>query len=216
MTDPNPNPAPIVDPATPPVVPPIEERISKEEFLRVKNDMHKFKEDARKLQEELENKRIGAMKEKQDWEGIAKAKEQEAADFKEKYDGLSRSLVENAKHSALKNAALKSGILDQSLSDLELLDFAEVHVETTTTGKILVSGAENAIESLKKRRPHWFGTKPASVNPSSPETFTPSNGRVSMEDLGKLEKAYKENPQSSAAKKAYSDAIYTFKTQNPN
>lgn len=215
--NPNPNPNPPADPANPPADPatPTDEMVSKSVHEQIKTDLFKEKEKRRLLEEQLANSKINAMKEKQDWEGIAKAKEQEAEEFKSKYEGLSKSLIEQAKQSALKTAALKAGILEQSLADVELLDFSEIVVETTSTGKILVSGADQAIENLKRRRPHWFGTKAASINPASPESLAPSNGTVTLQQIKDAEAAYKKAPDNKSLQKAYFDLLIAFKKQNP-
>lgn len=202
----DPNPAP---PTPPPDV------VDRAEFERVKNDMHKYKTAAEAERQKAEELRLNALKEKQDWKSIAEEKERQAEEFKQKYDGLSQSLVNNAKHSALKEAALKAGILAQSLPDIEAFDFPEINVETTSGGKILVSGADQAIEGLKKRRPHWFGVKPASVNPATPELQNPETSGMSIQKLQELEKAYKADPGNPTKKQAYFDGIMAYKKQSP-
>lgn len=208
----NPNPAPN-PPADPPADPPVVDKVDKSVHESVKSDLFKQKEENRKLKEQLENQKISGMKEKEDWKGIAEAKTTEAEEYKTKYSGLAQSLSRNAKMSAINSAALKAGIVDQSLSDLEMLDFDEVRVESTDSGKFIVTGAEQAIENLKKRRPHWFGSKATPINPTSPETLTPSSGRVTLQDLEKLRVAYEKNPQDSVARTAYESGIIAFKTQ---
>lgn len=204
--NPNPNPAPNPTPG---------KTYTQEEFDHIKNDMHKFKTELQTEKTRQEDLRIAALKEKNDWKSVAEENEKKLKLSEEKYNGLSGSLVENAKTSALKEAALKAGMLKEGLDDLEVFDFDEISVETTSRGKILVSGADQAIENLKKRRPHWFGSKPPSVNPASPELQTPTNGSVTLQDLSRLEAAYNKAPQDNAAKKAYSDAIQIYKKHNP-
>lgn len=212
---PNPNPEPSPAPSAPAPNPALEETVSRAEFERVKNDMHKYKTEAQTAKEQADQLRLNGLKEKQDWKSIAEENERQRDDFREKYNGLNSALINNAKASALKEAGLRAGILNQSLDDLETLDFSEIRVETTSTGKILVSGADQAIENLKKRRPHWFGQKPASVNPASPELQVPENGVVTLQMVENLRVAYQKAPQDEAAKKAYSGALFAYKRQNP-
>ena len=213
---------PPVDPQNPPAPPadpnppaPPADMVPREEFERVKNDMHKYKTTAQEKERQLEEQRMNTLKEKQDWKSIAEANEQKAEEFRTKYEGLNKSLIDNAKHSAIKQAALSAGILAQSLPDLELLDFSEIHVETTSGGKILVSGADQAIQGLMKRRPHWFGSKPASVNPASPELHSPETSGMTLEKLKLLEKDYQSDPGNPAKKQNYFNGIMQFKKQNP-
>lgn len=208
-----------IPPVPPTDVPPVDttgDMVPRAEFDRVKSDMHKYKTERDAEKTRVEDARIAALKEKNDWKSVAEDAERKAKDFETKYNGLSSSLVENAKLSALKGSALKAGMLKEGLDDLEVFDFEEITVETTSRGKILVSGADQAIENLKKRRPHWFGSKASSVNPASPEIQTPaSGGAVTLQDLSRLEAAYLKSPQDNVAKKAYSDAVYLYKKQNP-
>lgn len=211
---------PVVPPVVPPIVPPVDpvdppadpqgEVVSKTAYDQMKADLHKNKEDKKALQLQLDAAKIARMKENQDWEGIAKTKEQEAEEYKSKFEGLSKNLIEQAKQSALRTAALKAGILDSSLSDIELLDFSEVTTETTSTGKILVSGADQAIANLKLKRSHWFGTKASSINPASPETLTPTNGSVTLEVLQAAEKEYRKNPHDKAVREKYEQLTRAF------
>lgn len=192
-------------PATDPIVDPA--------FERMKADMAKWKARAQQLETDAEKAKLDGLKRAQNWEEVAKVKEQEASEYKTKYEGLSRSLVEEKKFAALKTEALKMGINPASIPDLELLDFAELSVETTNTGKIMVSGADRAIANLKTIRPHWFSAKPAGINPNSPETQTPQSGNVSLADINNAEQAYKKAP-TTENKRVLVELIQKFKNQN--
>jgi hypothetical protein len=122
-------------------------------------------------------------------------------------------LVNEKKIAALATEAVKQGINPASLPDLELLDFDEVQVETTSTGKILVTGQDRAIAKLKTLRPHWFSSGVPSVNPSSPQTFKPNMDQVTVADLNAAELNYRKS-KSDSDKKIYFDLIQKFKAQN--
>lgn len=188
------------------------EVVSKDVYERMKTDMLKAKQKADEVQKLLEQQKLQALKATQNWEEVAKVKEQEAEDFRKKYDGLSKAVVESKKYEVLKTEAMKSGINSISLADLELLDFPELEIETTSQGKIIVHGADRAISNLKTLRPHWFSAKPASVNPTSPETKHAVSGVMTVNQLNELEKAWHKDrtPQS---KKAYEDALRGFNVQ---
>lgn len=206
-SNPTPNPAPPADPVDPPA-----DLVDRKAFDSVKNDMHRYKEETARLKKELDDAKLAKLKDAQNWEEIAKLKEKEAQEHREAYEGLKGSLIDQQRFAALEKEALKAGIHPQSLGDLQMLDFNELTIETTSTGKIIVNGADKAIAALKLKRPHWFGTNPVSINSSSPEVLSPT-GAVSIADLEKAEVEYRKNPHDQLAKNKYFDMIQKFKSQ---
>jgi len=209
--DPN---API-DPNTPPVdpnTPPPTETVDRAAYDQVKADMLANKQKVKDLQAELENKKLQGFREKEDWKSIAEQHEAKAKEFETKYSGLQTSLVNTQKHNALVVEAQKQGINPNSIADLEMLDFEEITVETTTTGKIIVSGADRAIASLKLKRPHWFTKQVPGVNPNTPDLNKPMGGDVTLDDLKTAEAAYLKS-RSESDKVKYNDLIIKYKSQ---
>lgn len=202
------------DTTTPPKEdePPAQSLVSKEAYDRVKADMHKFKTEKADLERRLADMKVQGHKEKEDWKSVAEHHENDAKSLRQQYEGLKESLVNERKVSALTAEATKQGINPASIPDLELLDFEEITVETTSTGKILVSGADRAIAKLKTLRPHWFNKSVPSVNPATPNLGTPHNGQVTIADLNAAETQWKKT-KSDADKKAYYDLIQKYKTQ---
>lgn len=185
--------------------------VAQDVFERQKKDMLKYKEEAQALKKQNEEARLQRLKETQNWEAVAKEKESEAAQERQRREALESSIVQHQKFMALKTEALKQNMHQSSLDDLELLDLPELQVETTSTGKILVTGADRAIANLKTLRPHWFKQNAPSINPATPETHQAPSDKVTMEVLAKLEQDYKKNP-TQANKEAYSNAIKKYKT----
>lgn len=198
---PQPNP----EPTTPPA-PPEDDASS-----RIKKDMHKYKDEAAKLRAELEEIKMSSHKAKEDWKTVAEIHESKAKEFEQKFTGLQSALVNEKKIAALTIEAQKHGLNPASLPDLELLDFEEVNVETTSTGKIMVSGQDRAIARLKTLRPHWFNQGVPSVNPSTPNVGQPS-GQVTLNDVQTALDKYNKS-KSESDKKAYSDLILKYKSQ---
>jgi hypothetical protein len=186
--------------------------VSQEVFERQKKDLFKYKEEASNHKKALDEQRLARLKETQNWEAVAKEKEQEAESEKQRRQTLESSIIQHQKFSALKTEALKQNMHPSSLEDLELLDLPEINVETTSTGKILVTGADRAIAGLKALRPHWFKQNTPSINPQAPETHQVNPNNITLADLEKLEKAYKLNP-IQVNKDAYYNAIQRFKTK---
>lgn len=186
--------------------------VSQDVFERTKKDMFKYKQDAENAKKLMDEQRLQRLKETQNWEAIAKEKEQEAVEERNRRQTLESSIVQHQKFMALKNEALKQNMHPNSLDDLELLDLPEVSVETTSTGKILVTGADRAIANLKTLRPHWFKQNAPSINPATPETIQTNQSSITIADLAKLEAEYKKNP-TQANKQAYFLAIQKFKNK---
>jgi hypothetical protein len=185
--------------------------VAAEAYERVKADMLKYKKEREELAKMVDTLKVNTHKEKEDWKSVAQIHEEKARDLEQKYSGLKDSLVRDRKVAKLTEEALKHGINPASLPDLELLDFDEMSVETTSTGKILVSGQDRAIAKLKVLRPHWFTKTVPGVNPTTPETGRP-NGLVTLADVNLAEAQYRKT-KSEADKKAYYDVIQKYKTQ---
>lgn len=179
---------------------------------RIKKDMLRYKQERDELQKQMEDMKLKGHKEKEDWKTVAEHHEIKAKEYEQKFSGLQSALVNEKKYAALSSEALKQGINPASLPDLELLDFDEVQVETTSTGKILVTGQDRAIAKLKTLRPHWFTNGVPSVNPSSPQTFRPNPNQVTVADLNAAEAQYRKT-KSDSDKQTYFELIQKFKAQ---
>ncbi len=165
---------------------PTEEMVEKSKLKAALDEMHKERERARKLEEQLKSKDLSVLKEKQEWQKIAELKEKEASDKDQELTQLRSGIVYDRKFSAVREAALKSGILESALDDLEMLDFKEVAIETTSMGRINVIGADRFVSELKLKKPHWFGGKGSKVNSNSPETVGAKS--ITWEQLQEAEK----------------------------
>lgn len=164
------------------------EQVPFNEFKAVKDDMHRFKEESRKNAEALKALQEKDMRDKEQWKEYGQTKEKESAEWKSKYDTLSDSIREQAKIAKVKEAAIKLGLVDSAIEDLEMLDLKDVVVETTSTGRVNVIGAKSAAERIKSIRPHWFDDKRVpNVNGMTPEVRTSGAGSVTYADLQKLE-----------------------------
>lgn len=181
-----------------------EQFVPKAELERVLQDMHKYKQQVKAYSEQLENAKMEKLKETNNWQEIAKVKEEEAVKAKEEADRLKSSFISEKKFSHIKEAALKQGLRTDAIQDLELLSFDDVLVETTSTGKINILGIDRYIQNLKMSRPHWFGSTKTVVNGSIPSTTT--HGTVTKQDLLKLSM----EAQKSGDYTAYQNAMKTY------
>lgn len=200
---PNPNPNPNPNPGRAAGAEGGDEMVSKAEFTSVKDDMHRFKEEARIAKEKLAKLGDDDMKAKEQWKDFAAAKEKEANESKQKYDALVNSIQDRAKISAVKEQAIKLGLVENAYDDLELMELKDVIVETTSTGRVNVMGAKAAAERIKTLKPHWFA-KPGgpNLNPNTPNTVTTTPSGSSYDDLLKLEAEAKKTGDYTEYKKA--------------
>ncbi len=211
----NQTPNPSTPPAKPPT-PPVEgddKVVPIESYNGVKADMHRFKAEKQKLEDELKAVKEKEMKEKDQWKEFGTTKEKEANDWKQKHDQLHNNLFEGAKLSKVKEEAIKLGLREEAVDDLELMDFKDVVVETTSRGKINVHGAKSAAEKIKQTKPHWF-TAPGAPNINNRQPGVNANGdggatKVTIADMNKAELA----AQKSGDYTEYKKLVVQFKTQ---
>lgn len=205
-------PDPITEPNPPnppaPVVPEPEPTVDKAAFQRLQNDLFKEREEKRKANEELKKIKDEDLKKNNDYKAFAESKEKEATEYKDKYERLNSSIDDQAKMNAVKTAAIKLGLVDGALDDLDTIDFKDVIVERTSTGKLNVIGANSAADRLKVQKPHWFGNKPPNINPNAP-TVINAGGKVTEKELQELEK----EAVKTGDYKAYQAKILEFKKQ---
>jgi hypothetical protein len=173
-----------------PVVPPAPNPPPPSETAHLLADLHKEKQARKDLEDRLKAKESDDLKKSQQWQQLAELKEKENSDLKEQLSSRDKAIMSNYKHSAIKDAAVKAGIRKEALSDLELIDLDGVQVETTSTGRVNIIGADLAVDRLKTLRPHWFGGQTPNVNLNQPGVV--NGGVLSLADLPKLEKEAKQ------------------------
>jgi hypothetical protein len=164
--------------------------VSKEDHDRALKDLHKFKARAKELEDAVKATHTKSMKEKEQWKELAELREKEAEDLKKEKTKIQESLIYDKKYSAVKEAALAAGIRKEAVTDLELLEFSEVQIETTSTGRINILGADKAVDRLKTLKPHWFGSKGAKINGDIPDVQT--GGKITKTQVYEAESKAKK------------------------
>ncbi len=130
-----------------------------------KRDMLKFKDEATARAAELqkikddqaavESKRLA---EQGQFKLLAEQNEAKAAKAEqEKAEALGK-VDRFLKQTKLESAATAAGLLPTALVDLRGLDLEGLKIRTGAGGVIEVDGVDTVLASLKKDRPHWFGT----------------------------------------------------------
>ena len=179
VTDPNPG----SDLSNTTVEPAVDDKAEVES--KALRDLQKYKGRVKELEDAQEQSRISKMREKEQWQDLSSEWQQKAEKHEAENKTLKDSMVYDKKYSAVREFALKAGLRNEALRDLELIDFDDVEVEYTSTGRVNVLNAERAVERIKSSRPHWFGNRRTNVNSNEPEVV--SGGQVSYNDVYKAE-----------------------------
>lgn len=191
--------------------------IKAEDHERAISDMHRFKDRSRQLESELQQMRSqldeverSRLREKEDYKSLYERSEAERQELFKKHQGLQDSITLNAKYAAVKTAAVKAGLRSEAEDDLSLLDFDGVTVETTSEGRVITHGQDLYVESIKKKKPHWFKPdKAPSVNSGGGPRSSVDLGEITGPKLYELEQKAKRSGRADD-KEAYLKARNAF------
>jgi len=144
-----------------------------------KQKLEQLIEENKSLKEHLETEKTKVLTEKENFKELWELEKRKRVEIEDKNKKLSQNYVNYFKTTAIKEEALKSGILEQALDDIHLVDNSMVQVETTDRGNINVHGSKEFVEHLKEVKPHWFRKINApnintnnSTMPSQPKELT--------------------------------------------
>lgn len=140
--------------------------VSRADHQRALADLHRFKSKAKETEDAL----AAVKKEIRD----LKAAAEKPDDFKTKYerlleeqqelkgerDSLKSSVVLAERHRAVLPELTKAGFREDAAELLELLDMGDLEVEVTSTGRFLVHGVSDFVETAKKKFPYAFSRPP--------------------------------------------------------
>jgi hypothetical protein len=162
--------------------------VSRADHERALADLNKYKKaaaDAARKEKEAETTRL---KEQNKWKELAETNEREAKEAREEANKIKGSYVNERKFNAVRSKCEALGLRAEALTDLEMLDLEDIQIETTSTGKINVLGADKFATQLKTRKPHWFAEKKApSVNTNGARILD-SGDAITAKDLLSAEK----------------------------
>lgn len=135
-------------------------------YEQIKNDMHKFKREAaeaKQAKEEAEKRAMEfetrALENQENYKELYEKQKGLTHGIESKYKELTSTIVNDRRMSAIKTEAMKLGINNDFVDLLEAFDTSDVLVETTSSGKITVSGADTWVETLKASKPSMFSKK---------------------------------------------------------
>lgn len=179
-------------------------------------DLTKWKSKARETEAELarlksqaEEQKMAELRAKEQWKTIAEQREIEAKSAREQAERIQSSYINEKKYSAVRDAVGRLGLRPEAVADLDLVALDDVVIETTSTGKLNVLGAESFAERLKASRPHWFAAPSApNVNTNGVRVLEP-NGPVTPSMIIEAEKAGKKSGDMTQ----YRDLMKRYRAQ---
>lgn len=157
---------------------------------RVARDLGKLKDENRALKQQLKERDEAKAKEENRWKDLYETTSKERDETSEKLSRTESTFKTTLKVNKIEQLALKAGLREDALDDLELMDFPEVEVEETDSGRYLVSGADKAIDRLKKKKPHWFKDDKAPNFNSGGGRKPTVEGPVTADDVANAERKY--------------------------
>lgn len=167
---------------------PAAEVVPKQEFEHVMGDMHRYKQSAKELAEENKRLKEAQLTQNQQWETLAKQREQERDEALAARDKTNQAFMNGEKMRAVHAAVAKLNIRPDAIRDLSLLDLKGVEIQTTSDGQLNVLGADMFAQSLKTERPYWFNQEQAPNLANGPVGITPEAGPVTTAMLVKAER----------------------------
>lgn len=184
------------------------ETVSKKAYEEVKNDMIRYKQEFKNLQDELgeyksqlEKANESRLAEKQEFKTLYEQTKQKYEQQVQENQKLYGAFETNEKMQAIRQAAIKAGIRDEALDDLDLMDTSGVIVERTDQGRINIIGANDFVENLKSRKSFWFqSSNPPKVNTGTGEGDR-GNTKLSPSEILKLEKEQPDKYKEYMAKR---------------
>lgn len=182
--------------------PPPADKVDKTVHDQVKADLFKTKEKLRKFEEEKQAAADAQMKANNQFKELLEAREAELTELKTKDKVKDKVIADTLKYSAVQEMAVKAGIRKEALKDLDLVALEDVQIETTSTGRMNVLGADKFVDRLKASRPHWFGAAGAPrINGGLPGAG--EGGKITARDLLTAGEAAKKSGDNSAYQEMY-------------
>lgn len=189
---------------------PKREYVPLEDHKRAVDDAVKNKKLLKDAEARLNAIETERLREKEDFKGLADRTIKERDELKEQLTKSQSTFAETLKFNRVREAALKAGIRPEAMDDLESLDLNEIEVETTSSGRFSVRGADAFVENLKKKKSFWF-QDPKAPKFNSGGGNPPPDGDDGKMDENKLWALEKKHGRDSKIFKEAWDKAYGVK-----
>lgn len=181
-------------------------------------DVHKYKGKLREtetrlkeLEDKLKNRETEELEKNQEFKKLYETEKKAREENELKIKKLNESFVNHHKFTTVKSLAEKKGLRAEAAADLEMIDLGEVVVETTNTGKFSIVGADDFVERLSQKKPHWF-TDPAAPNINVTTPGVVNGAKLTVKDINDAKAKY-EKSKAQADLKDWQDKSLRFKQQ---
>lgn len=169
-----------------------------------KEQLDKERQEKEKLAKENEEIKTAKLKEQNNWKDLYEQEQKKATEYESKLKNVSTALIEDKMRTVIEREASKAGILPSALEDLDLIDKTMIEVETTSSGRINFHNVKEFVDSLKMKKPHWFGAhQDPNINNKRADYGTPKE--MSMDEILDLQtkdpKKYNEIMQQRLGRK---------------
>ena len=174
--------------------------ISNEDHQRALSDMHKYKKGMKDLQDQIDiqNKKSKgaeeeALRKNNSYKTLYENKVKDFDDLSGKHKRFQEGFLDNEKFNAVRQEAIKAGMHDGALEDIERFNLDGVIVEQTDQGRVLVSGQSEWIAELKKMKPFLFKQADSPVfNGGGGASLPIRDTEITASDVVYLERKWKK------------------------
>jgi hypothetical protein len=141
---------------------------------------------AERARRETEAKRLheAGLMEGKKYKTLFETRDKELQDLRNKQSEQSQSIAKTFKLQAKREQALKAGIREEALQDLEYFPDDELELRRSESGVLDVTGADRWIENLKTSKPYLFKSSSApNLQGGRPSPLTKQTKKVNMLQL---------------------------------
>lgn len=194
----------------------VDKSVKWEDHKRALEDLHKFKASQRELERKLvelertrEQEQLKKLEEEQQFKKLWETSKQKISNLEQENSNIKQSYFIQEKFNAVKAAALKAGMFEQAIDDFTAEKLEDVVIEKTDQGRVIVHGAEEFVDKLKKSRPFMFRSTTAPVvNSGGASMMTDQD--VTMSQVVELERKWRRT-QSKQDRAAYETAYVAYR-----
>lgn len=175
------------------------------EAATYKKTLQTIQSDYDALKSKIEESERKAKETGGDFKSLYEQEKNARAESESKLTKLKESMILTQKYKAANEALVKAGLRPEAIKLLDKEDFADLEVEHTSQGRMLVHGADLFVDKFKKEYPFAFAEqKPPTMN-SGGGSGSSSGGDISVADLLAAEKKF------GSGSKEYLDTFEKYK-----
>lgn len=156
--------------------------------------MHRYKRDAEDAKQKLVALEEQKLAEEKNWKELYERERKQRAEAEDREKKKDSFYTHTQKFSEVSKVALAKGLREEAIEDLDTIDYGdEVKVEVTSQGRYIVHGADEFVETLRNKKPHWFKKgNPPNPNAGGGGAAPRGDGEVTARDVVEAELQWKK------------------------